>query len=124
MNIWIFSAGVIAFFTALVHIIAGQIDPVKPFLHSELAEVPKATLLSCWHMVSLVLVLSSVVLLYAGWVDASDLGVLVFALSSAYVGFAAVFIGVGWYFFGYRTLIRLPQWVLLIPIGCWGAWER
>jgi hypothetical protein len=32
MNIWIFSAGAIVLFTALVHVVAGQIDSVLPFL--------------------------------------------------------------------------------------------
>ncbi|WP_196761479.1 hypothetical protein [Pseudoalteromonas luteoviolacea] len=55
MNIWILSAGTLALFTTAVHILAGQVDPIRPFLRSNLDEVPKATLLACWHMVSVML---------------------------------------------------------------------
>ena len=67
MNIWIFSSGLLALFTTLVHVFAGQIDPVRPFLKSKLDDIPKATLLACWHLVSVTLFVSSLMLLYVGW---------------------------------------------------------
>lgn len=120
MNFWIISAGLLAAFTSLVHVFAGQIDPVRPFLKSDLADVPKATLLACWHTVSTVLIISSLAFIYAGWVNMESLKTAVILLSLTYIIFSVVFIGVGWYFFGYRTLIKLPQWVLLLPIGILG----
>ncbi|WP_163832366.1 hypothetical protein [Spartinivicinus ruber] len=121
MNIWILSAGILGILTSLVHIFAGQIDPVRPFLNSELADIPKATLLACWHMVSLILVISSGVFTYVGWMNADYMVMVVLGLSITYVTFAAVFIFVGWYFFRYHGLIKLPQWVLLLPIGILGC---
>lgn len=47
MNFWVVSAGVLAMLTSFIHIFAGQIDPVSPFLKSNLDDVPKATLLAC-----------------------------------------------------------------------------
>ncbi|MCX4028628.1 hypothetical protein H0A36_13880 [Endozoicomonas sp. SM1973] len=120
MNIWIFSAGVLGLLTSLVHIFAGQIDPVRPFLKSELDDIPKATLLACWHIVTVILVTSSAILTYAGWVNANYLTTVVLGLSLTYVSFAAVFMCVGWYFFKHHTFIKLPQWVLLLPIGALG----
>ncbi len=120
MNFWIFGAGIIGLFTALVHIIAGQLDPVRPFLKSELPEVPKATLLACWHMVSVVLIICGAVLSYAGWFNLHNSYLVVAGISLTYIVFSIVFIIVGWYFFGYRSFIKLPQWILLMPIGTFG----
>lgn len=38
-----------------------------------------------------------------------------------FIAFSAVFLIVGWFFFGYRAIIKLPQWVLLLPIGVLGV---
>lgn len=120
MNVWILSAGVLGLFTSAIHVFAGQIDPVRPFLKSDLADIPKATLLVCWHMVSVVLVLTSGVLTYIGWLNLVGLNAAVIAIAIAYILFSLVFIVVGWSFFGARTFIKLPQWTLLLPIGLLG----
>ncbi len=120
MNIWIFSAGVIGLFTAFVHLFAGQVDPVRPFLKSELPDIPKATLLACWHMVSVTLFISGLVLTYVGWFNLNAFLNVVFGISTLFVIFSLVFVVVGWYFFGLKTFIKLPQWILLLPIGALG----
>ncbi|OCQ22769.1 hypothetical protein A7985_02080 [Pseudoalteromonas luteoviolacea] len=117
MNIWIFSAGVLAFLTTVVHIFAGQIDTVRPFLSSNLADVPKATLLACWHMVSIVLLFSAVILSLVGWYATAQYYETVFFIGVLYVLFASVFAFVGGYFFKSKALLKLPQWCLLLPIG-------
>ena len=117
MNIWIFSSGLLGLFTALVHIFAGQIDPVRPFLRSDLDLVPKATLLACWHLVSVILLASSVMLIYAGWNGNESFDPLIWLIGSLYILFALVFIATGWYFFAGRCFVKLPQWLLLLPIG-------
>ncbi len=120
MNSWIFAAGIIGLFTSLVHIFAGQVDPVRPFLKSELPDIPKATLLGCWHIVSTILVLSGGALTYIGWFNLSSLQSMVIGISISFVMFSLVFIIVGWYFFKFQTFIKLPQWLLLLPIGILG----
>lgn len=120
MNLWVLGAGVLGTFTALVHIFAGQIDPVRPFLNSDLGDVPKATFLACWHMVSAILIIAAGTLTYAGWFDVRVLDITVIGISTTFIVFSAVFIGVGWFFFGHRAFLKLPQWVLLLPIGCLG----
>ncbi|WP_114767914.1 hypothetical protein [Vibrio rhodolitus] len=125
MNIWLLIAGVLGIFTALVHVFAGQVDPVRPFLKSTLAEVPKATLLACWHLVSVTLISSSLVILYIAWFDFSLQYLLVQFIGWLYVLFALVFISVGWYFFAHKVFFTLPQWILLLPIGglaLYGTW--
>ncbi|MFA0570915.1 hypothetical protein [Vibrio gallaecicus] len=117
MNIWIFSSGLLALFTTLVHVFAGQIDPVRPFLKSKLDDIPKATLLACWHLVSVTLFVSSLVLLYVGWYGIDSLYFLTQLLGFLYILYASVFVAVGLYFFGAKVFVKLPQWILLLPIG-------
>ncbi|WP_100913709.1 hypothetical protein [Pseudoalteromonas spongiae] len=120
MNIWIFSAGIISLFTSFVHIFAGQVDPVRPFLKSDFPDLPKATLLGCWHMVSSILVLAGVTLVYIGWFGLDSFQNLVLGISICFIIFSVVFIMVGWHFFKLHTFSKLPQWMLLLPIGVLG----
>lgn len=120
MNVWILSAGTLGFFTALVHIFAGQVDPVRPFLKSNLTDIPKATFLACWHMISVMLVFCSCILTYAGSLNLVNLKASIIIISISFILFAMVFIAVGWYFFGVRAFFKLPQWILLLPIGVLG----
>ena len=120
MNIWIFAAGIIGLLTSCVHIFAGQIDPVRPFLKSDLPDIPKATLLGCWHMVSVTLLISGFVLTYAGWFNLTSFQNIVIGISISFITFSLVFIAVGWYFFKFQFFLKLPQWILLLPIGTLG----
>lgn len=120
MNIWIFLSGIIGLFTSFVHIFAGQVDPVRPFLKSDFPDIPKATLLGCWHIVSVILIISGSALVYIGWFNLSSFHHLVVGISISFVIFSLVFITVGWYFFKLQTFIKLPQWILLLPIGILG----
>lgn len=120
MNTWVFAAGIVSIFTSIVHIFAGQVDPVKPFLKSNLPDIPKATLLGCWHIVSTILVTSGFVLSYIGWFNLGLYQNIVIGISISFVIFSCVFITVGWYFFKYHTFVKLPQWTLLLPIGVLG----
>jgi hypothetical protein len=120
MNVWIFSAGIIGIFTAFVHVFAGQVDPVRPFLKSDLPDIPKATLLACWHIVSVTLLICGLTLTYVGWFNLDAFLNLVLGISTIFIIFSLVFVAVGWYFFGLQTFIKLPQWVLLLPIGALG----
>ena len=120
VNTWIFAAGIIGLFTSLVHIFAGQVDPVRPFLKSDLPDIPKATLLGCWYIVSAILVISGFALAYIGWFNLNSFQNLVIGISISFVIFSLVFIAVGWYFFKFQAFIKLPQWTLLLPIGILG----
>ena len=125
MNLLILASGALCLFTFFVHFLLGQVNPVRPFLASNLEEVAKATLLACWHFVSVYLLCSSLILLYAGYSNQPDLIIAVRLISVSYILFAAVFITVGWYFFSFRAFKELPQWTLLLPIGLlglFGAW--
>ena len=122
MNSLMLASGVLAAVTALVHLFAGQIDPVRPLLAAPMAETSKRTLHACWHLVSVDLVLAAAVLLYLTW--AKDAGPAVPRLIAAHLlAYGLVFIVMGMAIAGPRGLVRLPQWALLLPVAilAWAA---
>lgn len=120
MNTWLLSAGAFGFFTTALHIFGGQITLIRPFLQTDLAPDIKGCLLVCWHVVSAYLLLTSCLYLYAGLHQPPGFELLLNALSGFYVLFAVLFIVIGWTFFSARVFYKLPQWVLLLPIGVMG----
>ncbi len=120
MNTYLLSAGAIGLLTSTAHIVGGQQTLIRPFLQSNLADDVKGCLLVCWHMISAYLLLSACLYLYAGFNHSPDRTLLLDALSASYILFTALFIAIGSHFFGPRTLVKLPQWILLLPIGTLG----
>lgn len=120
MNILFLSAGAIGLFTTAVHLFGGQVTLIRPFLKTDLADDVKGCLLVCWHVVSAYLLLTSCLFIFAGLRQSVTLDVLIQATAGFYVLFAAMFIAVGGFFFGYRVFYKLPQWVLILPMGVLG----
>jgi hypothetical protein len=118
MNFWLITSGGIGFITAGIHLIAGHFDPIKPFIQSNLAPVPKATLHACWHMVTVILFFSAGVLVYLG-INQGQNGnnPIPFFIGVQFIAYAIVFLVFnltgGWK----NKLLSLPQWTLLLPIG-------
>jgi len=110
--IWI-AAGVLNLITALIHTILGHFDLILPFADLEFATPQKGILHACWHMVTVMLFFSSIILLYIGIrpqkYASSQISIL---LGVLYVAFSLVFIVMS---IAYGLF--LPQWVLLLPIG-------
>ncbi|MCU0490946.1 MAG: hypothetical protein MUD01_05140 [Chloroflexaceae bacterium] len=121
LNYLILSSGVLAAVTATVHIIVGGKEVTRPLLASAVDYVVKLTMYACWHLVSVALVLSALALLAvgAGLVNAPALVAFVSAL---WILFGAVFLVVTLVVAQPRGLLRLPQWVLLLPVGVLGLW--
>ena len=118
MNRWLLGAGALALFTAAVHLVAGGHSVAAPLLASTLDEVPRITMYGVWHLVSLVLALSGVALLLsarpqalppARWMVAF-IGVLWLGFGVVMLCVAALEAGEGWW-------LKLPQWLLLMPVG-------
>jgi len=122
MNWLIFAAGVLAAFTALLHIFVGGRDIARPLLASELSEEVKLTVYGCWHIVTVYLVISAVSLLVAsfGLVPAPES--LVAFISASWVLFGLLFVAVTLGLAKPRGIFRFPQWALLIPVGMLGFW--
>lgn len=109
----------LAAFTALLHTIGGTLEIHAPLLTSALPEPISLLLYACWHLVTVTLVLSALALL---WSSRNDRAATHFALPAfigiLWISFGVVFIFVALYFSGFSALFVLPQWTLLVPIGC------
>ena len=57
-SFWLIAGG-INLFTAILHTIGGQMDLVNPLMKSNMALEEKAQWISVWHMVTIILFLSS-----------------------------------------------------------------
>ncbi|WP_329619135.1 hypothetical protein OG357_00305 [Streptomyces sp. NBC_01255] len=122
MNSWLLAAGITAVGVAAVHIAGGRRDVVHPLLACGLADEPKRVLHAVWHMVSVDLVLSGLALLYLSLMDGTPgTGLVAWFVAAHFVAYAAVFLvvtlSVGWT----RPLLRLPQWILLLPVAVLAA---
>lgn len=123
MNRILIIAALIATFTTVVHIFAGGADVATPLLASTLAAEPKLTLYAVWHMASVALALSAVALLIGSLPKYAEAArYLVLFISVLWCAFGVVFLVVviiqpesGW-------LFKLPQWMLLLPVGLLGLW--
>jgi len=122
MTNWlILSSGVLAAVTAVIHVVAGGKDVARPLLKSSMDDVVKLTLYACWHIVSVSLVLSSLALLASG-VGLVNAPSLVAFISTLWLLFGVVFVVVTLGVARPRGLLRLPQWILLLPVGFLGLW--
>jgi len=102
-------AGVLCLFTALLHLVGGQLSLVQPMLSSNLDDQVIGELVGAWHMVTIVLFYSSWVLLWPS--DVHQYSLFKF-LGNSFILFGLIFVGTSTYF-GLFT----PQFILLIPIG-------
>ncbi|MCT4352090.1 hypothetical protein M5362_02935 [Streptomyces sp. Je 1-79] len=122
MNGWLLAAGITALGVAAVHIVGGHRDVVRPLLSCGLADEPKRVLHAVWHMVSVDLALSGLALLYLSLTDGtSGTGLVAWFVAAHFIAYAAAFLvvtlSVGWP----RPLLRMPQWILLLPVAVLAA---
>jgi len=109
-NYHLITAGIINLFTALLHTIGGQLDLINPMLSSSLNISEKTQLLGVWHMVTVILFSSSLLLLYYAF-NKKD-RILIRVIGYLYILLSIPFIVISLL---YGTLV--PQWILLLPIG-------
>jgi hypothetical protein len=124
MNRPLLAATLLATFTALLHTFAGTPQIEGPLLQSGLASEVSLLLLACWHLVTAALAISALALGLAlrpsaPWAPARATVQLV---SYLWLSFGAVFILVDLMYVGPAMLLKLPQWVLLLPVGALGLW--
>jgi hypothetical protein len=121
MNWFIIASGVLAAIAAVIHIAAGGSEVARPLLESSVDQVVKLTMYACWHLVSVALVLSALALLASGSALV-DSPLMVAYISTLWLLFGLVFLVVTLGMAKPRGLFRLPQWVLLVPVGVLGWW--
>ncbi|MGW7434009.1 hypothetical protein ACWGIN_31300 [Streptomyces sp. NPDC054861] len=122
MNGWLLAAGITALGVAAVHIAGGHRDVVRPLLACGLTDEPKRVLHAVWHMVSGDLVLCGLALLHLSLAGGGPgTGLVAWFVAAHFLVYAAVFLvvtlSVGWP----RPLLRLPQWILLLPVAVLAA---
>ncbi|MFE3450933.1 hypothetical protein ACFXJ8_18580 [Nonomuraea sp. NPDC059194] len=117
MNGPLLAAGITAAGVALVHLVAGHADPVRPLLASGLAQVPKRTLHAVWHLVSVNLILAAATLVYLALAQPQGAHLAGQLLAVHFAAYAAVFLVITLTFDGTQRLLRLPQWLLLLPVA-------
>ncbi|WP_306368054.1 hypothetical protein [Nocardiopsis sp. CC223A] len=116
MNVWFLVAGALATVTALIHVVAGGRDVVRPLLDGDLAAEPQRTLYAVWHFATADLLLSGAALIALAVRPEPNTPLALF-IAAHFLAYAAVFLVVtlraGWS----RPLLRLPQWILLLPVA-------
>lgn len=123
MNLCLLIASLIAAFTTGIHVFLGGADVAAPLLLSTLADEPRLTLYVVWHMASLTLGLSAFALFIGSLPRYSQSArYLVLFISVLWLGFAVIFIVVALIQPGDGWLFKLPQWILLAPVGLLGLW--
>ncbi len=116
-NGWYLTAGVIAAGVAAVHIVAGGRDVVRPLLAGAISAEPRRTLHAVWHMVSADLALAAAALIWLALSDRPGGDAMAWLIAAHFAVYAAAFLAVtlaaGWS----KPLLRLPQWMLLLPVA-------
>jgi len=123
MNKPLIAASLLAALTTIVHIFVGGADIAGPLLASTLAAEPRLTLYAVWHMVSVALALSAVALFIGSLPrHAQAARYLVLFVSALWCAFGAVVLTVAAAQAEVIWFLKLPQWVLLLPVGMLGFW--
>jgi len=104
-------AGIINLVTAMVHLVAGQIDLVVPLVNSNLEIQAKGEFVAVWHMITILLFLTAFLLLKAGFGKSQDPTPL------KSIGMLYILFGIPFIFSSIWFSIFAPQWILLMPIG-------
>lgn len=123
MNRPLIVAALLAAFTAAVHLFAGGLDIAGPLLASSLADEPRLTLYAVWHMATAVLAISALALFIAALPrHTAAARYMVLFISALWCAFGIVFLVVIAFQPESELLFKLPQWILLLPVGLLGLW--
>jgi hypothetical protein len=119
MNILVLLAGCLSAFVVLGHFIFGINWYLKPMLKSEFPIIPKATMQSVFHYVSIFLVLSSAILIAIGIGKLPQSGnvLLIKFIGINYILFAIIQISYSIKHKVERPLVVMFQWTMFLPIG-------
>lgn len=123
MNRVLLVAAVFAAFTAGVHLFVRTPEITTPLLHSSFAPELSYLLYACWHLVSCSLALSAFTLFVCALPrHHQSVHAMAVFISCLWLSFGLVFVAVGLLGAGGTLLFKLPQWILLLPVGALGLW--
>jgi hypothetical protein len=105
-------AGLILLATTFLHLFAGQVDLVDPLLDTSLSDQQKAEWVSVWHMITMVLLFSTIYTLRIAFSTkkANDLPLRL-------IGYLFVLMSLPFIVSGFWFGLLAPQWILLLPTG-------
>jgi len=107
------TAGLLNLLTFFVHLFAGQLDLVIPMLETDLDLEKGSQLVGVWHMVTIILLLTSYILISAGLGKKYHGNLeLIKLISYLNLSFSLPFIISGWFY-----EVFTPQWIFFLPIG-------
>ena len=114
MKKFLIIAAIINLAVAIIHTTIGESDIVTPLLATDAPDTVRWTLHSAWHMISVVLFMSSFALFYLCRRERNDprIKILSSYIGVQYIALAMVFV-VTSFIYG----IFFPQIVMLAPIG-------
>ena len=119
MKMILIAAAVINLAVAVIHTFVGESQVVAPLLASDAPDLVKGTLHSAWHMITVVLVLSSLTLFVLSRKEETDPlnKTLPIYIGIQYIGLALVFV---WTSVLYGQFFI--QILMLLPIGVLSFW--
>jgi hypothetical protein len=112
-NLFLIISGLINLFTFLLHVIGGQISLINPLLDSNLELQVKTELLGVWHMVTIILFITSIILLYWGFKQNKKSNIELLS----FIGYLYILFSVPFVIISIIYGLLVPQWILLLPIG-------
>lgn len=120
-NRLLLTSGLVAAFTAALHTLAGTPEIQEPLLSSSIPQPVSLLLYTCWHLVTVTLILPAAALIWSSRpTNRTSAGVLPRFISLLWLLFGFVFVVVALALAGPSALLVLPQWILLIPVGILG----
>ncbi|GGY80437.1 hypothetical protein GCM10011613_26830 [Cellvibrio zantedeschiae] len=123
MNKILATAAGLAAFTAALHTFGGTPEIEAPLLQAPLPQEISLLLYTCWHLVTAALTLSAIGLFISAKPKHTvQSHYMALFISFMWIAFGLVFIVVDITYSGLPMLLKLPQWILLIPIGVLGLW--
>ena len=112
-NIYFLFAGIINFLTIFLHTAYGQIDLVNPLISSNLDNRIVGELVANWHIVSVLLIMTTYILIKAGFSHNNIMNNHTLKLiGTIYILISLPFIAASVWF-----SIFAAQWLFLLPIG-------
>jgi len=105
-----------------VHVTGGERDVARPMLAADYDATARWTMYVCWHAISAHLLLGGVTLVWAGLTDHAAAGVLVAAISTLHLVYAALFLLFAARSRLERGWLKLGQWIAFLPLGVVGWW--
>jgi len=112
-NIYWLAGGGINLFTAVLHTIGGQLELVSPLMSCNLIDQAKAEWIGAWHMITIILFLTSYLLIKNG-IGKTEKGQTELV---KYIGYLYIIFAVPSITTSIMYKLLAPQWILLLPIG-------